>query len=241
MSLENLLFLLLQNPINKSTMTRGKLKIIITGATGMVGEGVLLECLDDNRVEKILVITRKPTGYEHSKLEEVIHSDFFDLSAVEENLEGYDACFFCAGVSSLGLKKETYFRLTYTMTMAFAEAIGRQSPEASFCYVSGAGTDSSEKGRLMWARVKGKTENDLMKLNLDVYNFRPAFMIPRKEAKNPPKFYQLFRGFIIILENLFPKYICELDLVAKAMINVALSPVEKKLLEVRDIRELGRR
>lgn len=222
-------------------MTGNKLKVILTGATGMVGEGVLLECFDDPRIEKILAITRKPTGYKHAKLEELIHSDFFDLSEIEEHFKDYDACFFCAGVSSMGMKKDKYYRLTYTMTMGFAEAVSRQSPEATFCYVSGAGTDSSEKGRLMWARVKGKTENDLMKLNLDVYNFRPAFMISRKEAKNPPKFYQHLRGFIKTLEKLFPKYICELDLVAKAMINIAYGSAEKRILEVGDIREMSER
>lgn len=220
-------------------MAGNRLKVILTGVTGMVGEGVLLECFDDPRVDKILAITRKPSGYKHSKLEEIIHSDFFDLSAIEERFKGYDACFFCAGVSSLGMKEEKYFRLTYTMTMNFAGAVGRQSTEATFCYVSGAGTDSSEKGRIMWARVKGKTENDLMKLNLDVYNFRPAFMIPRKEAKNPPRFYQRLRGFIKTLEKLFPNYICELDLVAKAMINVSFGSAEKRVLEVRDIREVS--
>lgn len=218
-------------------MPEKKLKVILTGATGMVGEGVLLECLEDDRVEEVLVVTRKSTYYSHSKLKEIIHPDFFDLKSIESQFIGYDACFFCAGVSSVGMKEEKYYRLTYTMTMGFAEVFSRLNPGSTFCYVSGAGTDSSEKGRMMWARVKGKTENDLQKLELDVYNFRPAFMIPRKEAKNPPKLYRYIGGLIKFLEKLLPNYISGLDLVGKAMINVSFHPSDKKVLEVRDIRE----
>lgn len=220
-------------------MADRKIKVILTGATGMVGEGVLLECLEHPEVEEILLITRKPCGYTHTKLKEVIHNDFFDLSSVEDQLKSYNACFFCAGVSSVGMKEPEYHRLTYTMTLQIAEVIGRLNPCSTFCYVSGAGTDSSEKGRIMWARVKGKTENDLQKLKLEVYNFRPALMIPRKEAKNAPKFYHNFFGFLKLMEKVMPRYICRLDLVGKAMINVALQPVKNRTLEVRDIRRLN--
>jgi nucleoside-diphosphate-sugar epimerase len=218
-------------------MPEKKLKVILTGATGMVGEGVLLECLEDDRVEEVLVVTRKSTYYSHAKLKEIIHPNFFDLKRVEGQFKGYNACFFCAGVSSVGMKEEKYFQLTYTMTMGFAEVFSRLNPGATFCYVSGAGTDSSEKGRMMWARVKGKTENDLQKLDLDVYNFRPAFMIPREEAKNPPKLYRYIGGLIKLLEKLMPNYVSGLDLVGKAMINISFHPSDKKVLEVRDIRE----
>jgi hypothetical protein len=172
-------------------------------------------------------------------MKEIIHPDFFDLKPIEDQFNGYNACYFCAGVSSVGMKEEKYFRLTYTMTMGFAEVFSRLNPGATFCYVSGAGTDSSEKGRMMWARVKGKTENDLQNLKLDVYNFRPAFMISRKEAKNPPKLYRYTGGLFKLMEKLMPNYVSGLDLVGKAMINVSLRPGNLKTLEVKDIRKIA--
>ena len=141
-----------------------KIKAIITGTTGMVGEGVLAECLTHPDVEKILVINRRTCGVTHPKLTEILHSDFFNLAPVADRLKGYNACFFCLGVSSVGMSEEDYYARTYTLTMNFAELVARQNPEMTFCYISGAGTDSTEKGRINWARVKGKTENDLMKL-----------------------------------------------------------------------------
>ena len=141
-----------------------KLNVILTGATGMVGEGVLHECLQHEDVQAVLVINRKPCGVSHSKLKEIIHTDFFNLSAIQNQLAGYNTCLFCLGVSSVGMKEPEYYRMTYTLTMNFAETVLRQNPEMVFCYISGAGTDTSEKGRMMWARVKGKTENDLMRL-----------------------------------------------------------------------------
>lgn len=220
-------------------MSVTNLKVIITGATGMVGEGVLLECLEHPAIEEVLVVTRKSCGYTHTKLKEIIHPGFFDLSTIEEQFKGYNACFFCAGVSSVGMKAPRYYKLTYTMTMHFAEKMAKQNPGATFCYVSGAGTDSSEQGRLMWARVKGKTENDLLKLNLDTYNFRPAMMIPKKENKNAPKAYGYLSAILKGAEKLFPKVVSNLDLVGKAMIKVSLQPQEKKVLEVSDIREIS--
>jgi nucleoside-diphosphate-sugar epimerase len=145
-------------------MSTLKLRVIVTGATGMVGEGVMHECLQNDAVESVLVINRKPCGVSHPKLKEIIHADFFNLSPVENQLAGYNACFFCLGVSSVGMKEPEYYRMTYTLTMNFAETVLKQNSGMSFCYISGASTDSTEKGRMMWARVKGKTENDLLRL-----------------------------------------------------------------------------
>src|SRR5260221_14175957 len=149
-----------------NTIINEKLKVIITGATGMVGEGVLHECLLHPMVEEVLIINRKPYGIVHPKLKEIIHSDFFDISAIESRLIGYNACFFCLGVSSIGMKEPEYYRLTYTLTINFAQTLSKLNRDMTFCYVSGSGTDSSEKGKSMWARVKGKTENELMKLHV---------------------------------------------------------------------------
>ena len=172
-------------------MDKNKIRAIITGATGMVGEGVLHECLLHPQVEAVLVINRKPCGYTHSKLKEIIHSDFFNFSSIENQLIGYNACFFCLGVSSIGLKEDTYYKLTYKLTLHVAETLSKLNTDMTFCYVSGAGTDSSEKGRSMWARVKGKTENDLMKLNFkQVFAFRPGFIKPTKGLKNTLKYYR---------------------------------------------------
>jgi uncharacterized protein YbjT (DUF2867 family) len=219
-----------------------KIKAIITGSTGMVGEGVLLECLNHPEIESILVINRRPCGITHAKLKEIIHTDFFDLSSIEPSLKGYDACFFCAGVSSVGMKETEYTRITYDLTMNFAQTLSKLNPFMTFCYVSGAGTDSSEKGRMMWARVKGKTENDLMKLQFkNVYAFRPAFMKAVKGQKNLPKFYKYIQLPYPVLHALFPKYFGTLSDVGVAMINCALAGAEKKVLEAKDIAELAKR
>jgi putative NADH-flavin reductase len=141
-----------------------KVRAIVTGATGMVGEGVLHECLLHDDVEQVLVINRRPCGITHPKLKEILHGNFFDLSPVASELSGYNACFFCLGVSSVGMKEPEYTRLTYDITMHFAETVVKQNQGMTFCYVSGAGADSTEHGKMMWARVKGKTENDLVNL-----------------------------------------------------------------------------
>ena len=151
----------------------------------MVGEGVLHECLQHNDVESVLVVSRRPCNVAHGKLKELIHGNFFDYSTIEEHLKGYNACFFCLGVSSVGMKEGVYRRITHDLTMAAAESLSRLNPDMTFCYVSGAGTDSTEKGRLMWATVKGKTENSLMKLPFKAaYMFRPGFIKPTKGLKN---------------------------------------------------------
>jgi uncharacterized protein YbjT (DUF2867 family) len=217
-----------------------KIKLIITGSTGMVGEGVLHECLQHPDVESILVINRKPCGITHPKLKEIIHADFFNLLPIESGLSGYNACFFCAGVSSVGMKEPEYTRVTYELTMNFAQTVSRLNPDMTFCYVSGAGTDSSEKGRIMWARVKGKTENDLMKLQLkNVYAFRPAFMKPTKGQKNVPAFYKYVLWLYPVLHAVFPQYLGTLSDVGLAMINCTVSGAGKKVLEAKDIAGLA--
>jgi uncharacterized protein YbjT (DUF2867 family) len=219
-----------------------KIKAIITGATGMVGEGVLAEALRHPEVEKVLVINRKPCGISDPKLTEILHKDFLDLSPLADQLTGYNACFFCLGVSSVGIKKDVYYTLTYTLTMHMAEILSKQNPEMTFCYVSGAGTDSSEKGKVNWARVKGKTENDLMKLPFkSVYAFRPGLMLPEKGAKNMHGYYLLYRMLYPPLRVLFPGFVSTLKEVAIGMINSVLKGYEKPVLEVKDIIELSKR
>jgi nucleoside-diphosphate-sugar epimerase len=161
------------------------IKVIITGATGMVGEGVLFECLQNENVKEVLIISRKHYACDHSKLKELIVPDFFQLDQFADSIQGYDACFFCAGVSSVGMKEDKYTYITYDTTLSFAKTLLTYNPNMVFIYVSGSLTDSSEKGKLMWARVKGKTENDLNKLPFKTeYNFRPGVMLPFKGQKN---------------------------------------------------------
>lgn len=220
---------------------QSKIKVILTGATGMVGEGVLHECLLSNEVEQVLIINRKPGGIIHPKLKEIIHADFFNLSPVEEDLKNYDTCFFCLGVSSVGIKEEQYYPLTYTLTMHFAETLVKQNNGMTFCYISGAGTDSTEKGRMMWARVKGKTENDLMKLPFKkVYNFRPGILQPTKGLKNTLSFYKYLGWLLPIIRLLAPKHITTLKELGLAMINSVTKGYEKQILEVKDILVLSK-
>jgi nucleoside-diphosphate-sugar epimerase len=216
------------------------IRVIITGATGMVGEGVLHECLHHHEVEKILVINRRSCEVSHPKLKEIIHGNFFDIETLSQELEGYDACFFCLGVTSIGKKEEEYFRLTYTLTMHAAEMLARLNPAMVFCYISGAGTDSTEKGRSMWARVKGKTENDLMKLPFKrVYAFRPAFLYPTRGLKNAHGFYAVFTLLYPALRRLIPGYVSTLKELGLAMINVVTVGYDKPVLEVKDIVRLA--
>ena len=218
-----------------------KIKAIITGSTGMVGEGVLHECLLHRDVESVLVINRKPCGVQHSKLKEIIHKDFFDLSQVEGQLTGYNACFFCAGVSSIGKTEEEYKRITYDLTLNFAKTLVKLNPDMVFNYVSGTGTDSTENGKIMWARIKGKTENDLMKLQFkDAYMFRPGYIQPIKGLKNTYKIYKVVAPFYPVFKILFPKHVVSLEEVGQAMINSVLKGYKKKVLECADIRDLAK-
>ena len=219
-----------------------KISAIITGTTGMVGEGVLMESLIHPDVEKVLVINRRSCGITHPKLTEILHPDFLDLTPVADRLVGYNACFFCLGVSSVGMKEDVYYSMTYTLTMHMAEILSRQNPGMTFCYISGAGTDSTEKGRLNWARVKGKTENDLMKLPFKrVFAFRPGFMLAAKGAKNVPGYYSAFRFLYSPLRALFPSFVSTLKEVGIAMINSIIYGYEKSVLEVKDIVALSKK
>lgn len=217
-----------------------KLRAIITGVTGMVGEGVLHECLNSEEVEKVLVVGRKSCGITHPKLTEIIHKNFLDISSIEDQLVDYNACFFCLGVSSVGISSEEYKKLTYDLTMNFAETLVKRNPEMTFCYVSGSGTDSTEKGRLEWARVKGKTENDLMKLPFKrAFAFRIGFLKPNKNFKNAGKIYKYVGWLYPIVRGISNKYASTLEEVGKAMINSATKGYEKQVLEVADIIELS--
>ncbi|MEA5137868.1 NAD-dependent epimerase/dehydratase family protein [Arcicella rigui] len=221
-------------------MKQRTIKVIVTGATGMVGEGVLHECLLHDSVEEVLVINRKPCGVSHPKLKEIIHQDFYDFTAVKSQLTGYDACFFCLGVTSVGKKEPEYTKLTYTLTLGFATILSQQNTDMTFCYVSGASTDSTEKGKSMWARVKGKTENDLMKLPFkQVFAFRPGYIHPTKGLKNTLSFYTYIGWMYPILKRFFPNSASTLQQVGLAMINVTLNGYQQKIIEVKDINQLG--
>jgi uncharacterized protein YbjT (DUF2867 family) len=216
------------------------IKAIITGATGMVGEGVLLECLAHPDVEQVLVINRKPGGVSHPKLREIIHADFFDLTPIAPQLAGYNACFFCLGVSSVGLDKDEYKRLTYDLTLGFARTVARANPDMTFCYVTGKHTDSSEQGNIAWARVKGATENALLRLFPNAYMFRPAAMQASPGQKNLKLLYKILSWIFPIGRALSPAYFCTLQEVGRAMINAARSGAPKKVLEVPDIVALSK-
>lgn len=217
-----------------------KVKAIITGATGMVGEGVLLECLQHPDVEKVLVINRKPGGVSHAKLQEIIHADFFDLSPLEPQLADYNACFFCLGVSSVGISKEEYKRITYDLTLNVAQVLAKLNPEMTFCYVTGAGTDSSESGSMAWARVKGATENALMKLFRHAYMFRPGFMKASPGQKNVKSYYTYFSWLYPLGRAVYPAGFCTLQEVGQAMIKAARRGYDKQILEVKDIVRLAK-
>lgn len=211
------------------------MKVIITGATGMVGEGVLFECLRNGKVTHVLSISRKPYELQHPKLKQLIVKDFTQMDEHADELKGYDACFFCAGISSVGMKEDEFRRITYTTTLAFAQALLKSNDNISFCYVSGAGTDTSEKGRLMWARVKGKTENDLASLPFrSEYNFRPGVMQPFPEQKN---WKPLFKAMVRVIKFFAPGSVLSLQTVGLAMINCVSKGYDKNVLEVKDIKK----
>ena len=213
-------------------------KVIITGATGYVGEGVLLECLAHPSVDEVLVIGRKSCGRAHAKLKELLVKDFFSLEIVKDQLRGYDACFFCAGISSVGMNEADYTRATYDTTIAFAKAVLAASPGMQFNYVSGAATDGSEQGRVMWARVKGRTENELGRLGFkQSYNFRLGFMKP-SPGQHRPRTWQ--RMLIPLVALLMPRYGSTMKEMGLAMIKSVLKGYPMRTLEVKDIKVLGR-
>ena len=215
------------------------LSVILTGSTGMIGKGVLLECIDHPEVTSILMINRNPSDIKHLKLKEVLLKDFFNLDPIKEELRGYDACLYCLGVTSVGMKEEEYSRITYDMTLAFAKELLSMNPDITFCYVSGAGTDSTEKGKSMWARVKGKTENALIKMGFKkAFMFRPALIRPMRGIRSRTFWYNLTYAFIkpfSFLIKRFQKYVTDTSTMGKAMINVCLQGYDKNILESIDI------
>lgn len=216
------------------------IRIIITGTTGMVGEGVLLECLSSPKIKEVLSVSRKPSGVTHPKLKEYIVADFLELQTSDKAFGGYDACFFCAGISSVGMSEADYTRITYNTTLHFAQVVVSENPNMTFIYVSGASTDSTEKGRTMWARVKGRTENDLQKLPFrKVHNFRPGFMKAVPGQQHKLKLYKYMAWMYPILKTFFPNSASTLQQVAQAMITCATTDIKKPVLEVSDINSIN--
>ena len=216
------------------------MKVILFGATGMVGQGCLRECLLDPSVERVLVVGRSPTGRQHPKLREILHDNFFDFSPIASQLAGYDACFFCLGVSSVGMSEERYRHLTYDITLAAATTLVKLNPGMVFIYVTGRGTDSSEQGRLMWARIKGKTENDLLKLPFKAaYMFRPAGIQPLHGIRSKTAWVQVIyvaaAPLLALLHRTAPKYMTTTEQVGRAMIKVARDGYPAPVLESEDI------
>ena len=219
------------------------MKVILFGATGMVGQGVLRECLLAGDVESVLAIGRTTTGQQHAKLQEIARSDLFDLSPIEGHLAGFDACFFCLGVSAAGMSEQDYRRVTYDLTISMAKTLVRLNPGMTFIYVSGAGTDSTERSRMMWARVKGKTENDLLKMPFRAaYMFRPGYIQPLHGIRTKTKWYGALYAVMgplyLLWKRLLPQYVTTTECVGRAMLNVVRNGAAKRFLENRDINEL---
>ncbi|MEI9921148.1 MAG: NAD-dependent epimerase/dehydratase family protein [Bacteroidota bacterium] len=214
-----------------------KLKIIITGASGMVGEGVLLTCLNHPDVEQVLVVGRRPCGHTHAKLKEITHKNFYDLSAIKDQLQGYNACYFCLGVSSVGMNEADYTKVTYDLTLNFAKAV--VNPEMTFTYVSGAHTNNT--GKQMWQRVKGKTEDDLARLPFKrFFALRPGGMTLVPGQKNQPKIFNYLGWILPIMKAVSPNSVSTLRDVGTAMINVTKNGYSKGTLEVSDINKVGK-
>jgi uncharacterized protein YbjT (DUF2867 family) len=209
----------------------------------MVGAGVLHECLRDDRVKEVLAVLRTPSGKSHPKLRELVRTNFLDYSDARNEFQGADACFFCLGVTAVGKSEEEYSRLTYDITVAAARMMAEVNPGSTFCYVSGQGTDSSEKGRVMWARVKGKTENAILRLPLNAYMFRPGYIQPLGGIKSKTRVYRLFYELMApvypVLKRLTPNLVTTNETVGRAMIALALKGYSSSILEVRDINSAG--
>jgi uncharacterized protein YbjT (DUF2867 family) len=218
------------------------MKVLVFGATGMVGQGVLLECLRDQQVELAVTVGRTATGIEHAKLNEITHADLSNYSGIESELTGFDACFFCLGVSSSGMKEADYDRITYGLTLATAETLCRLNPGMTFIYVSGAGTDSSEKGRIMWARVKGRTENALLRLPFKSYMFRPGVIVPMDGIQSKTAAYRILYKIawplLPLLRWALPNQVLTTREIGQAMLAVAKHGYERQILETKDIRAL---
>jgi uncharacterized protein YbjT (DUF2867 family) len=221
------------------------MRAIVFGATGMIGQGVLRECLLDPDVERVLSIGRRRTGQSHAKLREIVHADFSDFSSIQGEMAGHDACFFCLGLSSAGMSEEEYRRVTYGVTMAAAEPLAKLNPGMTFVFVSGAGTDSTERGRTMWARVKGATENALLRMPFKAaYMLRPAYIQPRHgivaSGKITKVLYAVLGPLYPVWKVLFPNYVTTTEELGRAMIYIAKHGAAKRVLESRDIVRLVR-
>ena len=215
------------------------MKAILFGTTGMVGQGVLRECLLSPEVETVLSVSRRTTGQKHPKLREIAHRDFTDFSPLEKELSGYDACFFCLGVSSIGMKESDYRRVTYDFTLAAAQTLARLNPNMTFIYVSGASTDSTGQGSTMWARVKGQTENALFQLPFKAaYAFRPAYIQPLNGTVPKTAWYAVVAPLYPVWKALFPKHVTTTACIGRAMIHVARAGAPKRVLENQDINEI---
>jgi uncharacterized protein YbjT (DUF2867 family) len=217
------------------------MNVLLFGATGMVGQGVLRECLLDSNVQLVQTVGRTAAGVQNPKLRDVVHADIFHYEALEATLSGFDACFFCLGVSSSGKAEKDYERVTYGITMAAAETLCRLNPRMTFIYVSGAGTDPSERGRILWARVKGKTENALLRLPFAAaYMFRPGIIEPLDGIKSKTNVYQIFytlgKPLLPLLRMIFPNYVLTTRQIGRAMLTVARNGSPKRVLETKDIR-----
>ena len=220
------------------------MKVLLFGATGMVGQGVLRECLLDSSVTRVVTVVRRQTGRKHAKLDELVQPDLATLASLEPQLTGFDACFFCAGVSSLGMTDEQYSRVTYDLTLGVARTLLRASPDLTFVYISGAGTDSSEKGRMMWARVKGRTENALLSLPFRAaYMFRPGAIMPLHGIRSSTRWYNIIyaavRPIYPLLRRVAPNMITTTEQLGRAMIAVARNGYATHVLEMADINRLA--
>jgi uncharacterized protein YbjT (DUF2867 family) len=222
------------------------MKVIIFGATGMIGAGTLLEALAEPQVAAVLAVGRRPCGVIHAKLEEVLHADFYDYSALQSRWTGYDACLFCLGVTSAGMDEASYRRLTYDLTLAAAGSMAAVNPGMVFCYVSGAGTDSTGRGRMMWARVKGETENAVLALPFKAaYMFRPGYIQPLKGVRSSTRWYQAMYDIVgplyPVLRRIAPGAVTTTVTLGRALIRVAANGCETRVLEGRDINRVGER
>ena len=216
------------------------MKVLIFGATGMVGQGVLRECLLDKDIERVVTVGRNATGQQYPKLTEIVHKDLFDLSSIETELTGFDACFFCLGVSSFRMSEADYTHLTYDLTFAVGQTLARLNPGMTFSYVTGAGTDTTERGRSMWARVKGRTENALLRMPFKAaYMYRPGMIQPMDGIRSKTAVYQmaisLLRPLFPVMRRAFPNAITTTSQLGRAMIAVAKERAASRVLETRDI------
>jgi hypothetical protein len=229
--------------LNTNKKEKMKIRPIIFGSTGMIGQGVLLECLTSTNVEAVLVVNRQTCNITHPKLKEIIHKDFFDIAQIANEFKNYNTCFFCLGISSAGLRESDYYKTTYELTLSIAHTLHNANKDMAFCYISGAGTDSTEKKRIMWARVKGKTENALLKLHFkNAYMFRPGYIQPLRGIKSKTKLYNtiyLFLKPLYFILKPFKSIVTNTETLGKAMINAVIYNYEINILESKDINEIG--